>query len=122
VNEGTIVADGTPAELQQKFHGAESVVLELKAPVSNAMTEMFPKIKSLTGVESVEYGGASADVHRFTVFTAKGSDIREELFKQAVAEKWVLLELTRKGTSLEEVFHRLTTADESKQQERAAVN
>jgi ABC-2 type transport system ATP-binding protein len=108
VNEGTIVADGTPAELQQKFHSSESVNLELKADVPNAMTDIFPKIKALPGVESVEYGAADGSVHRFSVFSARGVDIREALFQQAVSEKWVLLEMSRKATSLEEVFHKLT--------------
>jgi ABC-2 type transport system ATP-binding protein len=108
VNEGTIVADGTPAELQQKFHSSESVSLELKAAVPNAMTDIFPKIKAIPGVESVEYGAVDGDVHRFSVFSAQGVDIREALFQQAVSEKWVLLEMSRKATSLEEVFHKLT--------------
>jgi ABC-2 type transport system ATP-binding protein len=108
VNEGAIVADGTPAELQRKFHSSESVTLELKAAVPNAMTDIFPKIKAIPGVESVEYGAADGDVHRFSVFSARGVDIREALFQQAVSEKWVLLEMSRKATSLEEVFHKLT--------------
>jgi ABC-2 type transport system ATP-binding protein len=110
INDGTIVADGTPSELQQKFHGSESVSLELKATVSNAMTDIFPKIKALPGVESVEYKEADGDIHRLSVFSAKGVDIREALFRQAVSEKWVLLEMSRKATSLEEVFHKLTQA------------
>ncbi len=108
INEGIIVADGTTSELQQKFHGSEAVTLELKAGVSNAMTDIFPKIKALPGVESVEYGAADGGVHRFSVFSARGVDIREALFQKAVAEQWVLLEMSRKATSLEEVFHKLT--------------
>jgi len=114
INEGSIVADGTPSELKQKFHGAESVTIELKAAVSDAMTDIYPKIKSLVGVESAEYIGANDDMHRFSIVVSKGSDVREDLFRQAVAEKWVLLEMTRKGTSLEEVFHRLTQAEDEK--------
>lgn len=111
VDEGSIVADGTPSELQRKFHGSESITLELKAAVSNVMTEIFPKIKSIAGVESVQYDGVAGDAHRFSVFAAKGSDIREEVFRQAVAERWVLLEMARKATSLEDVFHQLTRAE-----------
>jgi ABC-2 type transport system ATP-binding protein len=110
VNEGSIVADGTPAELQRKFHSSEIVSVELKAAVPNAMIDIFPKIKALPGVESVEYGEADGDVHRFSVFSAQSVDIREALFQQAVSEKWVLLEISRKATSLEEVFHKLTQA------------
>lgn len=110
INEGSIVADGTTSELQRKFHGSESVTLELKAAVSNAMTDIFPKIQGLPGVESVEYGATHGGVHRFSVLSARGVDIREALFQQAVAEKWVLLEMSQKATSLEEVFHKLTQA------------
>jgi ABC-2 type transport system ATP-binding protein len=114
VNEGSIVADGTPSELQEKFHGAESVSVEFKVSVSDPVAEVFPKIKSLAGVESVEYDGGSDDVHRFTVYVGKGSDVREGLFRAAVAEKWILLGMSRKGTSLEEVFHMLTQAENEK--------
>ncbi len=108
VNEGAIVADGTPEQLQQEFRGSELIVIELKAHVQNPMTDIFPKLKALSSVESVEYGGGENGSHRFSLFAAKGSDIREEVFRQAVQERWVLLELTRKATSLEEVFHKLT--------------
>ncbi|MEX1276532.1 MAG: ATP-binding cassette domain-containing protein [Bacteroidota bacterium] len=108
VNDGVIVADGTPEELQQKFRGSESIAIELRAQVENPMAEIFPKLKTLSSVESVEYGGGENGCHRFSLFAAKGSDIREEIFRQAVQEQWVLLELTRRVTSLEEVFHKLT--------------
>ena len=108
INEGTIVADGTPEKLQQDFRGAEVVALELKANVANAMTDIFPKLQSIAKVQSVEYGGQEGTIHRFNVHTEKGSDVREELFRKAVNEGWTLLEMTRKVTSLEEVFHKLT--------------
>jgi len=114
INKGHIVADGTPDQLQQNFQGSEMVFLELKAHVGNAMTELFPKIKALPLVESVEYGGQEGDVHRFTVHAAKGNDVREQLFRQAVDERWTLLEMSRKSTSLEDVFHELTVGDQKK--------
>jgi len=114
INKGKIVADGTPKQLQQDFRGTETVALELKAHVTNAMTDIFPKLKSVPSVESVEYGGQTGEYHRFTIHTEKGSDIREQLFHKAVDEHWTLLEMSRKSTSLEEVFHELTTAEKSK--------
>jgi ABC-2 type transport system ATP-binding protein len=115
INKGKIVADGTPDQLQQNFRGAEMVALELKANVNNAMTEIFPKIKALPLVDSVEYGGQEGDAHKFTVHSAKGSDVREQLFHKAIDEHWTLLEMTRKSTSLEEVFHDLTMGEAKKQ-------
>ncbi len=111
INEGTIVANGTLDQLQQDFRGSEKISLELKAHVANAMTDLYPKFKVLQQVESVEYGGQEGDVHKFSLHTTKGSDIREQLFKQAVSEGWILLEMSRKATSLEEVFHKLTTVE-----------
>jgi ABC-2 type transport system ATP-binding protein len=111
VNDGSIVADGTLEQLQQDFRGSEKISLEFKAPVTNAMTDIYPKLQTLAQVESVRYDGQEGDVHKFALHTIKGSDIREAIFHQAVAEHWVLLELSRTATSLEEVFHKLTTGD-----------
>jgi len=111
INDGGIVANGTLDQLQQDFRGSENVSIELKALVGNAMSDIYPKLKEMAQVDSVEYTGQEGDVHRFSIHTAKGSDIREQLFRRAVGEGWVLLEMSRKATSLEEVFHKLTTGD-----------
>jgi ABC-2 type transport system ATP-binding protein len=114
INDGRIVADGTLEQLQQDFRGSEKISLELKLPagkIVNAMTDIYPKFKEISQVESVEYGGQEGDLHKFSIHTVKGSDIREEIFRRAVSEGWILLELSRKATSLEEVFRKLTTAE-----------
>jgi ABC-2 type transport system ATP-binding protein len=111
INEGAIVADGTLEQLQQDFRGSEKISLEMKANIANAMTDIYPKFKDIPHVESVEYGGQEGDSHKFSIHTVKGTDIREELFRRIVSEGWVLLEMSRKATSLEEVFHKLTTTE-----------
>jgi ABC-2 type transport system ATP-binding protein len=114
INDGGIVADGTLEQLQQDFRGSEKISLELKLPagkIVNAMTDMYPKFKEISQVESVEYGGQEGDLHQFSIHTVKGNDIREEIFRRAVSEGWVLLEMSRKATSLEEVFRKLTTTE-----------
>ncbi len=111
VNEGKIAADGTPDQLQHEFRGSDIISLELKANVENGMTEIFPKVKALAHVENVQYQNPSPGIHRLLITAEKGSDIREDLFRQAVSEKWLLLEIHREATSLEEVFHKLTTVN-----------
>ena len=111
INEGSIVADGTPDELKQSFRGSESVTVELKIETPNPMQDLFPKLGSLQHVETVDYRGSNGPVHKFVVHATKGSDIREELFRQAIAQRWVLLEMSRQSTSLEEIFHKLTQSD-----------
>ena len=111
INDGKIAADGTPDQLQHEFRGSDIISLELKANVENGMTEIFPKVKALAHVENVQYQNPSPGIHRLLITAAKGSDIREDLFHQAVSEKWLLLEIHREATSLEEVFHKLTTVN-----------
>lgn len=111
IHEGKIVADGTPAQLQEQFHGAELLTVEVKAAVANAMTDLMPKLQSLPHVEKVEMISSNTDRHRFMLHATKGMDMREDLFRKAVDERWVLLEMSRKSTSLEEVFHQLTRAE-----------
>ena len=109
INDGKIAADGTPDQLKSEFRGSEIVTVELKANVENGMTDIFPTVKSLPHVELVQYQNPEPGIHRLVVTVAKGEDIREALFKQAVKEKWTLLDMHREATSLEEVFHKLTT-------------
>jgi ABC-2 type transport system ATP-binding protein len=111
INDGAIAADGTPDELQRNFRGSETVALEIKAPVSNVMTELFPKLQALQNVETIEFLSSEGIAHRFLVHTTKGSDVREEIFRLAIHERWVLLEMSRQSTSLEEVFHKLTRSE-----------
>ncbi len=111
INEGKIAADGTPDQLQHEFRGSDIISVELKADIENGMTEIFPKLKALAHVENVQYQNPSPGIHRLLITAEKGSDIREDIFRQAVNEKWLLLEIHREATSLEEVFHKLTTVN-----------
>ncbi len=109
INEGKIVADGTPEQLRQNFQGAESLTLELRTGSADPLQQIAPKLRGLNAVTGVELISAKDAVCRFTVNVEKGIDAREPAFRLAVAEGWVLLEMHRKTTSLEEVFHKLTT-------------
>jgi ABC-2 type transport system ATP-binding protein len=112
INEGRIVADGTPEQLQSQFRGSETVSLELRAHTANAMADLHPALAAVRNVESATYVPSDGPTHRFILHATKGSDIREDLFQLAVRNGWVMLEMSRTATSLEEVFHRLTRADE----------
>lgn len=111
IHEGSIVANGTPDELQRSFQGSESLAVEIRTEVPDVMADLFPKLRGLPNVDSVEYRGSEGPNHRFLIHTAPGTDMREQLFHAAVQQRWVLLELSRKATSLEEVFHKLTRSE-----------
>ncbi len=109
INEGLIVADGTPDELQHRFRGEERVTVELKAPPPVTFDGVMVRLRGLP-----DFLGATLQSHQngvlaFDIQAAHGTDIREAVFHLAVAENWVLLGLSRQSTTLEEVFHKLTT-------------
>jgi len=110
IHDGKIVADGSPEQLQREFQGAESIAIELRAPLTHPLDHIAPKLRSLPGVTNVELLSQGDTLFRFHVYAEKGADVREGVFRLAVAEGWALLELHRKVTSLEEVFHKLTRA------------
>ena len=51
--------------------------------------------------------GANGQV-RLRIETAAGHDVREDFFRLAVRENWVILEMNVEAHSLEDVFHKLT--------------
>jgi ABC-2 type transport system ATP-binding protein len=110
IHEGKIVADGSPEQLQAEFQGAESITLEFRASSLRPLEEVAPKLRALPGVTNAELLSHNDEVFRFQLHAEKGADVREATFRLAVAEGWVLMELHRRVTSLEEVFHKLTTA------------
>jgi ABC-2 type transport system ATP-binding protein len=106
INEGKIVADGSPAELQSSFQGKEQIYLELRAPEDAAA-----KLENLENVEKVELIASNGDdLKRFNLECTRGVDLREKLFRLAVENNWVLLEMRQEQASLEDIFRQLTTS------------
>jgi len=109
INDGRIVADGSPEQLQQEFHGAECVTLELRTGAVDPVQEITPQLRMLNAVTNVTLLSDDAGVSRFEIHTEKGTDVREAAFRLAIHKGWTLLDMHRKVTTLEEVFHKLTT-------------
>jgi ABC-2 type transport system ATP-binding protein len=110
IHEGKIVANGSPAQLQQEFQGADTITIEIKTAGADPQAEIAPRLKTIAYVNGVTLLTHSENRSIFEVHADKGNDIREALFRTAVSEGWIVLELHRRITSLEEVFHKLTTA------------
>jgi len=107
INEGKVVADGSPAELQSSFQGKEQIYLELKTPAEDVETKLA-NVENVEKVERIKSGGDG--LKKFTVECSKNVDLREELFRLAVENNWVLLEMRKEQASLEDVFRELTTS------------
>ena len=103
IDNGKLVADGTPEQLRGGFSGAAQLSVQLEAPEAEARAAL----EALSGSSGVKSEGSG----RFRIAVEGGFDLRREVFSLAVAKGWVLLELAQTTPSLEDVFLRLTTHD-----------
>jgi gliding motility-associated transport system ATP-binding protein len=110
INEGKIVANGSPDQLQRQFQGGEGLTVEIKSSLQNPLEEITPKLRILAHVTNVTLASHEGQITRVDIAVDRGQDVREAVFRLAVSEGWVILEMNRKITSLEEVFHKLTTS------------
>jgi ABC-2 type transport system ATP-binding protein len=105
INRGQIAADGSLEDLQAGFQGREKILIELRAPGNGSIG----KLRSLENVDDVREVKADGVGNKaFQLESAKGKDLRESVFQLAVKEGWVLLEMRREVSSLEDVFRALT--------------
>jgi len=107
INRGKIVADGTTESLQQSFAGRSTIRLE----IDQSPDIVRPVLLSIDGVEELK--AFPQNGHAECELTCrKGSDPREAIFHKIVENRWVLLEMKREVTSLEDVFRQLTVGGE----------
>jgi ABC-2 type transport system ATP-binding protein len=109
INNGKIIAQDTTENLAQA-RGADRVLVVLKKPA----TDVAQKLEKLEGVTNVrrESTADSAGEVSFALEVQSGRDAREAVASLCVNENWGLLELSRRRSSLEDVFLALTTKDE----------
>jgi len=112
IDHGKIVAVDTPKNLRYQLQGAERVTIEVQGPA----TEISSKLKNMPGVVDVRKIGDSDGRHRFQVEGELQKDIRSDLARTVVQNGWGLFELQSATMSLEDIFIKLTTAEESEKQ------
>ncbi len=108
IDRGKIVAVDTPQNLRFQLQGAERVFMEIQGPVP----EITSKLKSMPGVIDVQAVGSNDGRHRFQIEGELKKDIRSDLARTVVQSGWGLFELQSVSMSLEDIFLKLTTAEE----------
>jgi ABC-2 type transport system ATP-binding protein len=98
INKGQIVADDATDALQKRFKSSLILHVEFKNPVSKEL------IKTIDGVDTATEIGKN----RWKLSAIKGTDLRELVFKFAVANNNVILEQNEEEQRLEEIFQHLT--------------
>lgn len=109
INEGRIVAEDTPTALTARLQGSEAIQVEVRGP----RDPVASRLRQVPGVQSVRVEGSSRDRARYTLASAAGADVREQVAQVIVSSGWGLLELRPLGLSLEEIFLRLTTSEDA---------
>ncbi len=107
VNRGSLVADGTPFELEHggKQAGDQKLTVRLEGPAD----EMQKTLKAIHGVLEVHsYGEKEPGVFEYDITCRGGTDLRRPLFGVASKRGWPILALESSALSLEDVFLKLT--------------
>jgi ABC-2 type transport system ATP-binding protein len=108
IDQGRIVAEGTPEALRQRWVGNPTLRLVLKDAPADA-AEALARVPGVVAVHPAPVP-ASGDA-ALLAECAQGTDPREEVFRAIVERGWVLLEMVRERATLEDIFVRLTTHD-----------
>jgi len=112
IHRGKLVAEDTPQNLGERLRHVERIGLQV-AGDGAALT------KALTAVPGVVDVKADVD-GRYEVEVTPGQDIRAQLAATIVKGGWGLLELSRIGMSLEEIFLQLTQEESTTELETIA--
>jgi len=107
IHKGKIVANGTPAELEGSITKTNIIYVRLKAEagISEEKLKQISGLLSVQKADELEEGCAG-----FNIETPPDLDPREQIFSIAKANNFPIMELRRKGTSLEDIFHKITSS------------
>jgi len=112
IDHGKIVAVDTPKNLRSQLQGAEHISIEVQGPFS----EVVSKLKAMPGVIDVQKVGDLDGRHKLQIESELQKDVRSDLARTIVQNGWGLYELQSATMSLEDIFLKLTTAEEAEKQ------
>ncbi|HIZ55905.1 MAG TPA: ABC transporter ATP-binding protein [Firmicutes bacterium] len=110
INQGKLVADDKAENLSKKFSDDHSLALRTEGPVPEIKTAL----QALPGVQSVRFDGeVSPGEVVFSLSAEEGTDIRKDVFHLMVEKNWPILEMKSRELTLEEIFLKLTSSDQT---------
>jgi ABC-2 type transport system ATP-binding protein len=111
IDHGKIVAVDTPKNLRSQMQGVERVYTEVEGPAA----DVEAALRALPWVSNVRIVAGEDGRTRFQVESEQRRDIRRDVARAVVQRGWGLLELRSESMSLEDIFIKLTKADETAQ-------
>ncbi len=104
INKGSIVAKGSAKEISFRLSKSATIDLEINIPIAKAS----PILEKIKGVEKINLVATKKDFYKYEIITKEDSRIDLEIFKTAVKNKWLLRELHKQASNLEDLFKELT--------------
>ena len=105
INEGQIVASGTPAELKSEVEGHASLRVVVRGE-KKAIVEVMKAIPGVKGVRA--HAAKEKGALILEIETAKKKDLREAVTQAIFENHFTLLEIHKEFVSLEEIFNQVT--------------
>lgn len=104
INQGKIVASGTPEELKSQTTSQTKIFLKVEGPLD----KVVEKIKNLEGVERIINAKNEANVTTLEIETDSTKELRKPIVQLILDNNWQLLEINKQEKSLEDIFVKLT--------------
>jgi ABC-2 type transport system ATP-binding protein len=109
IDKGKIVAVDTPQNLRSQIQGAARIFVEVDGPGP----EVLSAVRALSGVANAQLASEDGSRSRIQIESETGRDMRVEVARTLVNNGWGLLELRSETMSLEDIFIKLTTAEDT---------
>ncbi len=115
INEGRVVAEGTPQSLTARYQDTEVLTLTVEGheePVRHA-------VGGISGVNRVQAKTVDGEVRTYHVEVAAGRDVRADIARAIVEQGFQLLELRQTSMNLEDVYLNVISSEEAVEDEQA---
>ncbi len=115
INDGKLVADGTPESLGATGISSHAIRLALKnaeGAEANRVLSSIPGVKKI-----IVPPDAAADSGELELQVFCDGDLREELYNRIKSTDWVLMGFANERQSLEETFRELTLSESEQKEE-----
>ena len=108
IHQGHIVAEDTPENLAQTLQGVDQLQVEINGPPREVTTAL----RNIEGVIDVNHRN-QPDMEVYLGKSEEGLDLRDEISRVIVSNGWGLLSMQLMSMSLEDIFLRLTTDEDT---------
>ena len=109
IHEGEVIAVDRPQNLAERLEATEHILLEVLGP-ANAVTKA---LRDMPGVQDITYNESDSGEVVYNITSRRNENVRADLARTVVEHGWKLMRLESVSMSLEEIFLRLTTTEES---------